>query len=136
MNPASGKFILTRTPALPAKCAGCGNDAKGDKEFVDMNLSLDWYGAVVFCIDCASEISNLIGFVSANVIIEMDDDLHRALANNVEIGRKLEALESVVSAYRFGGTVIDDQLSLDLVTGEDENARIKHSTATKSGPFK
>lgn len=98
-NPNASKYTITNEPALPQKCSGCGMAAKGYNSFVDFNLSLDYYGAVVFCIDCCKEIVTLIGYCSVaerdQALAEVDDYAQKL----TDAYTQIKALEDVVSAY-------------------------------------
>lgn len=54
IDPA-GRVQIVLDPALPSKCIVCDKGPGKGLKFVDFNVSLDWYGAVVFCIDCIKE---------------------------------------------------------------------------------
>ena len=94
------KFQLTKAPAQPQSCAACGVSAKGYNEFVDFNLSLDFYGAVIFCTDCAKEIAATVGFVDPDTIETFEDVLDDARAANERQAAELELLKNVV--FTFG----------------------------------
>ena len=118
-NPAASKYVLTTDPALPQKCSGCGIPSKGYNQFVDFNLSLDYYGAVVFCIDCCKEIVHLIGYCS---VAERD----QALAEVDHYAEKLtdaytqiKALEDVVSAYFMRNVTNVESLTSSSDSDED-----------------
>lgn len=98
-SPAAAKYILTKEPPLPSTCSGCGKSADGKNKFVDFNLSIDYYGAIVFCYDCSREISNLIGFISERERDLALDELSEAVAENRALKEKIESLENVVRAY-------------------------------------
>lgn len=99
----SSKFYVTTTPALPARCVCCGNDAKGDLNFVDTTASVDYYGAIVICANCVAEIASLLGLVDIHLLNDTVKDLtQKNEENELFIGAltdKIKALEHVVRAY-------------------------------------
>lgn len=96
----ASKYILTTTPPLPSKCVGCGKDAKNDEPFVDLTNSLDYYGAVLICSECAHEIATeLLGLVSTDLVDEVTANLEIAEAFISAQTEKMKALERVVAAY-------------------------------------
>lgn len=72
----SDKVSVTRTPPLPTTCAICLAPADGEREFIDFNQSLDYYGAVLICRECITPVAHSLDFVEveklnrANSIIE------------------------------------------------------------------
>lgn len=118
LNAEAAKYKLTTTPALPAKCIGCNNDAKGSNLFVDTTSSLDYYGAILFCVECAKEIANLLGFVSEDMVSKVTESSIE-LTQQLEIAnQKVEALEDVVRAYGLGQFVISGPDSDDTIDEE------------------
>lgn len=92
---------LTKEPALPSKCINCNFSADGKREFLDTGASEDFYGAIVFCIDCCREMAVSLGFITP---IQRDDALSKmtvAIQEAVLVREKLEAWERVVEQYGF-----------------------------------
>jgi hypothetical protein len=123
-NAAAAKYVLTVEPPLPSKCVGCGKSSDGKLQFVDPGASEDYYGAIVFCIDCAREICTLIGYVSVELssrVAEENDGLKKQLETYKQ---KVEALEDVVRVYGLGQFVLPDEpgdvLATDEVKGSDD----------------
>ena len=96
----NSKYKTTTTPALPARCIGCNNEAKGDKEFVDLTASIDYYGAIAICEDCVREIAmSCFGLVSMDNVVEMSEELVTANQFITVLTEKMKALERVVAVY-------------------------------------
>jgi len=124
------KYQLTKDPAQPQKCAGCGVNANGQNEFVDFNLSLDYYGAVIFCMSCAKEIAATVGFVDPDTIETYGDVLDAARAANERLSGELELLKNVVFTFGIPNpsdtsndsiviSLFKDTAGLDSGEGED-----------------
>lgn len=138
-NAAAAKYVLTTHPPLPSKCIGCGKGSDGKTQFIDTGVSEDYYGAIVFCIDCSREISTVIGYVSVELssrVAEENDTLKKSLE---ESRQKVEALEDVVRVYGLGQFVLPDApdsvLASDEVEGQDDSeSGDKDSNTGKSEP--
>ena len=93
------RFPIVDNPPQPAKCAGCfGEDING-RRFVDTGTSLDYYGAVLICTDCADAIAYSLGFVPVAEVEQSVEALDAALNREAILLNKLEVLESVVFTY-------------------------------------
>lgn len=69
VDPA-GRVQVVLDPALPSKCMVCDRGPGNGLKFLDFNLSLDWYGAVSFCIDCIKECITAAEFDPLSVVKE------------------------------------------------------------------
>lgn len=56
------KLTFTTNPALPCTCIVCSKPANGETQFLDFGASLDWYGAIIICIECAREVAQVIDY--------------------------------------------------------------------------
>ena len=56
--------------ALPGKCIACGS---ARTPLLDTGISIDFYGAVVFCIECAKEAARAIGYSEPPVAEEVTE---------------------------------------------------------------
>lgn len=92
---------LTREPALPSKCINCNFSADGKREFLDTGASEDYYGAIVFCIDCCREMATSLGYITP---YDRDDAVEKmtvAVQEAVLAKEKLKAWETIVNEYGF-----------------------------------
>lgn len=89
VDPA-GRVQLTLDPALPSKCIICQKGSGGGTQFVDFDLSLDWYGAVVICADCIRE---CISVVESDPVAHFTEKLS-------DTKRELEVALSELERYR------------------------------------
>lgn len=128
---SSSKFKLTKEPALPSKCIACGKDAQGNENFLDFDMSLDYYGAVLFCESCCGEVSRLIGFVSEDQVLEAIQLKDDAVAGLKIAQEKLAVLESAVFTYRIESPSINlDVATSDSRTFNDETEESGESIPT------
>lgn len=96
--------IVDIPPALPGKCAVCGYAGGGGgnfRRFVDWGISLDFYGAVIFCTFCIEHVANLLGYLSP----EQGEKLELELTFNREkvslLGEENARLRSALSSLDF-----------------------------------
>lgn len=125
------KYFITKEPALPAKCVGCYNDKL---ELIDTTFSIDYYGAVLICSDCAKEMVSLIGFIDPErerKALELSNELTQEL--EIE-KKKVEALEDVVRAYGLWQFTLTDESDSDLSTIKDEESSNSSEGSGDSGP--
>lgn len=99
MDTTKSKYQITYNPMLPAFCSGCRKSADGKTPYVDFNLDLDYYGAVVFCEACAKEIAVLFGWVPKQELEEINTQLatlhekvQETQALNVHLNTTLDSL--------------------------------------------
>lgn len=106
-------------PAPPGKCLICGRHDNGVVKFIDFNFSLDYYGAVVVCLDCITESHELLGFVKA-------EQLEVANAEITNLQNRLDNAYADLDSYR---SIVD---SLSSVRPDLRIARPKGSEADTS----
>lgn len=129
----SGKYKLTVEPALPSKCTGCGFDADGRKEFLDTTMSLDFYGAVLFCEDCVREMAATVGMVPAEMSVSLEQEVEEANLAIARLEEKVESLERVVFTYRMpnpvtvSGGSISDSVAIHQTNSDDVEGNSKFS---------
>lgn len=57
-NPDQSKFVLHTNLPLPCSCIACGRSQRNSSEpFLDFNVSLDFVGALLLCLDCVNQIA-------------------------------------------------------------------------------
>lgn len=69
------KLIVGRNLPHPAKCFSCGRTSKHENDvFVDFKRSIDFYGAVLYCIDCSQGMARTIeyGPLAEKAVVEAD----------------------------------------------------------------
>src|SRR5688500_14099223 len=122
MNAAAAKYVLTKEPPLPSKCIGCGCNDNADRQFVDLTQSIDYYGAILLCQDCAKEIANLVGFINEDTLALKILEFESVAQELVQAKEKVEALENVVRAYGLGQFVIDSEPDSSEDVSKDEES--------------
>lgn len=102
-NATADRFQIIDHPALPGKCVSCGYAGGDDglsagyrRRFVDWNFSLDYYGAVVLCMTCVTEMSKLAGYIPPDAYKQMQEESVAALVSNQELRRANSELRDVV----------------------------------------
>lgn len=86
----SNRVQIVHNPPLPGKCAICGYAGAGgqageDRDFIDFGLSVDYYGAVVFCEACVVEIAAPLGYVGPDLYDSTVARLQEATALNTKL---------------------------------------------------
>lgn len=78
----SDKTTFTKYPPLPSKCVICLRGSDGELLFVDFQMSVDIYGAVVICTDCIIPIAHGLGFVEHDVYDDAATRVEKLLVEN------------------------------------------------------
>ena len=135
-NP-SGKFKVIRGGVLlpPGSCMACGS-ASSD-EFVDFDLSLEWYGAVYLCKSCIREAGSVFDLISAADEAILRDQINNQVSLIEELKQKLADKDKLNESYR---SVIDDIRSATVDTGDigtvsDEQIDTKSVESVDPSPF-
>lgn len=99
MSNTLGKIQFVSQPALPAKCVCCGNHWKGTGEFmIDFQVSMDDYGALLFCENCARELAGLVSIEAIESRNEQIKNLQVRVQEVQEENVRLnDALDSIFS---------------------------------------
>ena len=136
MDTKTQKFQLTNSPALPASCVACGrSQSNSNQQFVDFNASLDWYGAILFCVDCIKEAYLAVAEppVADNSVQE---ELELERIKNVELTSRLSSITTALSHVLSLDT-------LDVVLDKIQESRnsvaeapVRPGTAPRLGPIK
>lgn len=118
------KIQVVKHPPLPATCAVCNRSANGNVDFLDWNLSLDYYGAVLLCEDCAREMVSILGFAPVAEVENRNEQIENLTLRNRELveenDRVRAALNSVLVVrpdLRVDGNQSDDLDSEDTENG-------------------
>jgi hypothetical protein len=95
--------IMERPEIMPGKCAVCGGVSR---PVVDFGLNIQFYGAVMLCVDCVSEAGVRVGMVRPEDNAEDNLQTGQSVTEFLEahdfkvVTRELhDALASVVSCY-------------------------------------
>ena len=124
-NDPSGKFarISTGELPLPAICAGCGK-IEEPNGFVDTKLQFEFYGAVVFCCDCAFEMTTVFDEAPYHTmrarILALESDV---ISKDATIASLERALDGLTSARLTDRGITLDSISdhvADYVHVQDE----------------
>lgn len=117
----SDKTTLTKYPPLPSKCVICLRDSNGELDFIDFQMSVDIYGAVVICAECFYPVAELLGFVHEKDLEAINEQVAHLIEINRELNEnngKLNAtLDSLVS---LRPDLVSSNLSTDEGSGEDD----------------
>jgi hypothetical protein len=113
-------FSRTEMPtALPGQCYCCGSGTKS--YYLDLGVSIEFYGAVFFCNECFSAMAACMGFVHGDKtqdIVRLNNALHeRVLELEIKNNALAEAIQNL-SVANFGHenlmVVLDGNRSSDI----------------------
>lgn len=82
IRPLNSRFrLLDRPLAIPGKCGICG---AVDRPVVDTGWSIDYYGVFYFCVSCLTEVAEIIGMVSSDLLREAELDSARQFEDQLK----------------------------------------------------
>ena len=130
-SPLNSRFTLTPFPvATPGKCAVCG---AVDRHVVDFGMTIQFYGAVVFCVTCLTEAAAIIQMVPLADLSAAEEGLTQSFEENL-VTRNLVAFTR--EQYDTLIVAISNIPSLILPSGTCNNAVVaKPATKTDAGIF-
>jgi hypothetical protein len=116
-NPAAEKVQVTERPmAAPAKCVVCG---AVDRPVVDFGMSLDFYGAILFCVDCMGSIAYAIGYAPVAAVELREKDAQAIFDNQDAVVQMLNEKAAEINDITAGlSRSIDDILRAGPVGSE------------------
>ena len=117
---ASDKYQITNAPvALPGACIVCNRTADGVTKFLDFNLSLDYYGAVIFCLPCLTPLGHAIGFVEIEKLLDAERECEEIRFALDGVEDELRHYRSIVDSFR---AVRPNVSSDDSESGQDQES--------------
>ena len=87
-------------PALPGKCIICQKTSNGAVSFLDINWSIDDYGAVYFCTDCLTPLAHAIGFVETKSLMDAEREAAELAYALREVEDERDHYRSIVNSLR------------------------------------
>jgi len=112
----SDRITITKYPPLPSSCAICLFSADGQRGFLDFQMSLDYYGAVVICEECVAPVAQLFGYVPESELEEIGIDLaatkldlERTRERHAELERTLDSLFAFRPSLIGNDSVADEK---------------------------
>ncbi len=96
---ASSRFFILEVPAMaPGKCIVCGSCGGDGRKFIDISMTVEFYGKVYFCSFCFEECCSYLGWMSQenNELQEME--IQELKDTNVTIQQLLDSrLDGLIS---------------------------------------
>lgn len=131
--------------ALPGSCKGCGSGSPEKGPFIDTEFHEEFHGRVYYCHECASQIAQLLGFISpeqADTLIKENVDLAQAnfalKVQNENLGKAIDGLvaggysDSTVSASPVVDSSVSSPTLFDDVESENAGSNATGSQGTET----
>lgn len=107
----STKFKIVPAPIqVPGNCSSCGSSNNEDRNYIDFDLTLDFYGAVYICTFCFSECANAVGYISPEQARRLEAQTEYYALKVANFYTKDKALNDAINLLRESGL-------FDLVDG-------------------
>lgn len=126
-SPQDRVQIMDTPVALPAKCAICGYPGGDDRRFIDIGLTVDYYGAVIFCTSCIVDIANKLNYFSPEQYYSMADCIAKLRDDNTRLATESVGLKNALASWasNLSGTDVDH--------GDGSRIELDSPTAKESG---
>lgn len=83
----------------PYKCAGCGNHILSKEQgYVDWGFQLDFYGQVVFCVDCFRQAANQLYFMDPGQVRQLVEAKSKLIRENSDLINEVTELRNALAA--------------------------------------
>lgn len=105
------KFQILEGPLElpPNKCAGCGFAIyEKAHKYVDWNFSLEFYGQVVFCVDCFRQAANQLGYMDPDQTERLIDAKCEQVRLNSELVNEVARLRDALASLGLIGLTHGD----------------------------
>lgn len=107
----STKFKIVPAPIqVPGTCSSCGSSSTEDRDYIDFDLTLDFYGVVYICTFCFSECANAVGYISPEQARALEAQREYYALQVANFYTKDKALNDAINLLRESGL-------FDLVDG-------------------
>jgi hypothetical protein len=92
-----GRVQIIQVPiALPGKCVICGSVGGDGRKFIDFSWQMDWYGAIIFCENCMTEVMDVIGYVHEDTHNELKTRYENLIQEAGALAKINEELKNVL----------------------------------------
>lgn len=120
----SDKITITLQPPLPSLCCICNFSADGKRRFLDFQMSIDIYGAVVICEECIAPVATLFGFVPIDRLETAETYLAAASINLQGYRKQNEQLNLTLDSIF--------NLRPDFASSDTRNELLAHKNLTEN----
>lgn len=79
-NPNSRFRVLDNPILAPGTCIMCKSAGGDGRQFVDLGITVDWFGCLYFCTYCVAEAGKLIGLEPKSNWVEAEANLQREIS--------------------------------------------------------
>jgi hypothetical protein len=90
------KFYMN-PPMLPSCCWICNGTPDGVKQYVDIGIQQDYYGAVYICTDCLQPLMQGLAYVPLAEFETLQEQNQALIAENEKQADRLEFYDSLIS---------------------------------------
>ncbi len=105
VSQATGRFtILDHPVASPGHCATCGY-SNNDRKYVDLRLDFEFYGTVVFCVECVGAMAQLLDFLKPAQAFALEARVEEAERECIQLRAAVAAFGdfgAAIAAVNFG----------------------------------
>lgn len=100
----SSKVRILEAPRLaPGTCVVCGTSRTDDRQYVDLDIFVEYVGQIYFCTFCMTELANQLGCLTPEQTKQLEEERDAALQTIIEFQTKDRALNDSINLLRSTG---------------------------------
>lgn len=133
VDPRGKVQIIRNTDALPAKCVVCHKPVDGHREYVDFGFDIDYYGQVLFCVDCLRPVAEACDYIPYDEFKKLSEVLEIALDRGKELEAERDKLANLLDGilgYDSPSVAVSDDIPDD---GSKQSEDFEDESAESSG---
>lgn len=135
VDPRGKVQIIRNTNALPAKCVVCHKPVDGHREYVDFGFDIDYYGQVLFCVECLRPVAEACDYIPYEEFKKLSEVLEIALDRGKELEAERDKLANLLDGI-LGYESPSDSVSSDLPNDSTEQPEdVEDESTESSGDF-
>lgn len=130
-NPNSRFRILNAAILAPGTCILCKSAGGDGRQFIDLGIQVDWFGAIYFCTYCIGEAATLLGFEKSDGLAKLKavNDLIEAQQKIFELQEQLNASRVLLRNCHCGDSVPSYSDVVDVSVVEETDDSVSDSIA-------
>ena len=88
---------------LPGVCVVCGSSRNDDRDYVDLDWDIEFYGVVYFCTFCFTQTANTLGCLTPEQSKALEEENDRLRETILNFRTKEAALDDAIDKLRSTG---------------------------------
>lgn len=140
-NPNSRFRISNVATLAPGTCILCKSDGGDGRQFIDLGITVEWFGAMYFCTFCIAEAAQVLGFApEANWKLaekNLQEEISKGDDRYVEAMEQLRAARTLLRNCHCGDNVtfpVEPVLDVEAIEEPEPNDPDSDESGGSEGP--